>query len=189
LALTSPELQAQVKTPRDLLTVNSLVVLPIEFNDKTRNLETEASTMDSTLQEAAKRELDLEIIERPSRVAQSQADALAAARASGADGVLVTQLESFIERSGSAVGGDPGTVSFRMFVLRTSDQREIWSTTYHFHDEALAFNLFKVRDRLGRNGAGFRRAGDVLVEGFASALKDFSVRRQEQFIVKSGRSP
>jgi hypothetical protein len=181
-------LQPQVKVPRDLLTVNSLIVLPIEFNEKTRSLETEASSMDAALQEAARRELDLKILEqRPDRVVHGRIEAIAAAREAGADGVLVTRLENFIERSGSAVGGEPGTVSFRMGVLRTTDQREVWSTTYHFRDEALAFNLFKVTDRLGRDGAGFRRAGDVLIEGFASALKDFSTRRREQFVVKTSR--
>lgn len=186
-SLTPPRLQSHSDRPQDLLGINSVVVLPIEFSNRTRTLGPEGIGIDGQLEAAAQRELDLKLFGKstfgkPLPQSLGRQDAVAWARRVGADAMLVTRLQNFIERSGSAVGGDPGTVHFEMTLVRLSDMRDVWSADYHFRDEALSDNIFRLAEKFdAESGPGWKRAQDVLEEGFSTALKDLAAKRYSQF--------
>lgn len=182
-------LQSHSTHPKDLLGINSLVILPVEYNARTRDLGSDGIGIDSQLETAAQRELDLKVFNKttfgkvlPPSLPRNEA--VAWAKRVGADAILVTRLQNFIERSGSALGGEPGTVHFEMTLMRVSDLQDVWTADYHFRDEALSDNIFRLGEKFDRNsGPGWKKAHDVLEEGFSTALKDLANKRLSQFSV------
>ena len=185
------ELQARLvshaASPQELLTLNSVLILPLDVDARVDTTQIATAEVYDELLDAAQRELGLKVFGESSgsggaRHLKSVENSLEMGKKVKADGVLQAKLENFIERSGSAVGGEPATVSFSMSVLRVEDGKELWSATYFFKDEALSQNLLKVGDRLSKsNGAGWKSARAVLAEGFDGAMEDLSKRRVQQF--------
>jgi hypothetical protein len=102
------------------------------------------------------------------------------------DAALHTELLRYEERSGSAFGGDPAVISFRMSIRTVPAGVEVWNGQYFFKQEALSENLLKIQERVGKNGlgAGWRSAHDIFRLGVASALDDFSSKREQRFMSK-----
>lgn len=122
--------------------------------------------------------LTLKIVE-----AQSQG----ATRGARADGILKTEIVQYRDRQGSAIGGEPATVSFRMSVVSASDRTTVWDAQYFYRQEPLSENLLKLGDRLGAtgSGAGWISGHGLLQRGFSAALEDFNRRREQQFLTAS----
>jgi len=101
-----------------------------------------------------------------------------------ADGILKTEIVQYQDRQGSAIGGEPATVSLRMSVVSSSDSSVVWDTQYFYRQEPLTDNLLKLGDRLGTSGsgAGWISGPGLLRRGFATALEDFNRRREQQFL-------
>jgi hypothetical protein len=105
-----------------------------------------------------------------------------------ADAVLHTELLRFEERQGSAIGGEPAVISFRMSMKASPSGPEVWGAQYFFRQEALSENLLKINQRVGKGGlgAGWRSASDVFQKGVSLALQDFSTQREQRYLA-SGR--
>jgi hypothetical protein len=101
-----------------------------------------------------------------------------------ADGILRTEIVQFQDRQGSAIGGEPATVSFRMSVVSAATNAQIWDAQYFYRQEPLSDNLLKLRDRLGTSGsgAGWVSGHGLLQRGFSAAIEDFNRRREQQFL-------
>ena len=69
-----------------------------------------------------------------------------------------------------------------MQIVNAESNAVVWQSTYHFQDQALSDNLFKIKERLAESKPKFRSAEDILAEGYSSALKDFSQKRLAGFI-------
>jgi hypothetical protein len=191
--LVTPNLLAKSEAPRDLLTINSLAILPPEVDARADDSRTAAADVSGELAQAAQEQLDLYVVPSADTNAAVKAaksgktlarpEMLAAGRKVGADAVLMTRLLRFTQRSGSAVGvSAPAGIDFAMGMYRVRDGKEVWQATYHYQDEALTDNLFKVRERFrDGKGPGWRSAEDLLADGFRAALKDFSSKRVAQF--------
>jgi hypothetical protein len=102
-----------------------------------------------------------------------------------ADAVLKTELLRFEDRQGSAVGGDPAIVSFRMTLQAVPSGAEVWGAQYFYRQEAVSENLLRIKERIGPAGlgAGWRSAQDLFQRGVQEALQDFSNRREQRFLV------
>jgi len=107
----------------------------------------------------------------------------------GADALLKTDVLTYKERQGSAIGGDPATVAFNMSVIRMSDGVELWKAQYFYRQEALSDNWLKIGQRFGSEGtgAGWLSARELFERGIASALADLARRRDEQFMTSRER--
>lgn len=104
---------------------------------------------------------------------------------SNADGVLRTEIVQFQDRQGSAIGGEPATVSFRMSVVSSSRKETVWDAQYYYRQEPLSDNLLKLGDRLGSSGsgAGWVSGHGLLQRGISAAIEDFNRRREQQFLL------
>lgn len=102
-----------------------------------------------------------------------------------ADGVLRTEIVQFQDRQGSAIGGEPATVSFRMSVVSSSAKETVWDAQYFYRQEPLSDNLLKLGDRLGAagSGAGWVSGHGLLQRGISAAIEDFNRRREQQFLL------
>jgi hypothetical protein len=103
-----------------------------------------------------------------------------------ADAVLRTEILRFDERQGSALGGEPAVISFRM-ILETAGRRSpIWSAQYFLKQEAVSENLLRIGERVGASGlgAGWRSASEVFEKGVSAALTDFNSQREGQFLAR-----
>lgn len=102
------------------------------------------------------------------------------------DGVLRTEVIQFHDRQGSAIGGEPATVSFRMSVVSASDKQTVWDAHYFYRQEPLSDNLLKLGERLGSSGsgAGWVSGHGLLQRGVIAAIEDFNRRREQQFLVR-----
>jgi hypothetical protein len=163
-----------VSEPKLLASINSLYVDEPLAGTGT-GLQPE--TLHALVESSAERELGLKVVKAANGKAGRSAGV-----PKGVDGGLKTELLAFTERRGSAAGGEPATVGFRMYITRSSDGAEVWEATYHRSDEPLTDNLFKLGDRLGQGGNGLRPARDLLEEGVVAALRDFGYRREAQFL-------
>lgn len=105
----------------------------------------------------------------------------------GADAVLSTEILRFDERQGSAIGGEPAVVSFKMSLRSTRSGAEVWGAQYFIRQEALSDNLLKINERVGKDGfgAGWRTAHDLFQRGVTAALQDFTNQREQQFLSSS----
>ncbi len=183
-------LESQIRGEEDLLTVNSILVLPVEFDTQARSFQSDRKRFDSRLETAARAELAVQVIagqkvaEHLQRTGSSAGQNIAASGKSfNADAVLTTTINTFTERQGTRFAADKGAgVDFTMALYRVRDGKAVWTANYHFKDQALTDNILNIRDRFGSGGsAGWQDADQVLEKGFASAFADFSQRRLGQF--------
>lgn len=100
-----------------------------------------------------------------------------------ADSTLKTEIVTLDDLKGSAVGGTPARVAFRMAVYSGKDSKAVWQAQYAYHQEAFAENLLKIRDRFGSegSGAGWITAQEIFRRGVTLSLQDLNSRRDAQF--------
>lgn len=186
--VVTPSLLSHAAAPKDLLSVNSIVIAPPQFDRRSQEAERSQDRIFNELQQAAREQSNIEVASGPEldallKTRKAAQDWRAVAKRVGSDAVLSTTILKFVEREGSAVGATtPAAVNFTMSLNRASDGKEVWSASYHFQDDFLSENLFKVRQRFQEGkGPGWRSARDLLAEGFRSAFQELATRRFEQF--------
>ncbi|MEZ4753441.1 MAG: hypothetical protein R3A13_03915 [Bdellovibrionota bacterium] len=190
-SLANSPFRSSTLRDKDLLKINSLVVLPIDTSSRDVLSPVGAENIYHDLHQSLSKELELKIIagddvsnKVPIRTRQlNSSDAIKLAAEFGADAALVTSFNSYQERSGSRAGTEqPAKVDFSMSIYRTSDGREVWQASYHFSDDAWTDNLFQIAQKVKtRQGRGFLTAGELVQDGFDQAAKDFNQRRRQQF--------
>jgi hypothetical protein len=185
----SRELQSTVARPADLLQLNSLAILPLNFVEKERQHDLGDAPFYAELVESFVAESGVEVKRDPVLLKKghgasrtpSVAEIQAIGRHAKVDGVLVPRILTFVERVGSRVGvTTPAQVGFSMSIVSVATGEEVWSSTYHVSDQAVLDNLFKLPQNVER-GPRWRTAEEILTRGFALAARDFGVRRREQF--------
>ncbi|NMC62107.1 MAG: hypothetical protein GYA55_02965 [SAR324 cluster bacterium] len=175
-----------------ILSINSLLILPLAFDANTREQSRNARIFYDALVNAFKSDLDMEIStdqrflndfngENPGACLNF---AKAKGPSYGSDAVLCTTLHQFKERRGSSLGSEnPAELSFSMQILRISDGRSIWMGDFVFKDKALNENLLNLDTRISKRGedAGWQSARIMIERGFHEASADFARRRLEKF--------
>lgn len=155
--------------------INSIeIATPVLPGNSSRMLShEEVKTM---ITRTAREVLTLKIVDSGDRRDQSSTKA---------DGVLRTEIVQFQDRQGSAIGGEPATVSFRMSVISSVGNETIWDAQYFYRQEPLSENLLKLGDRLGAtgSGAGWVSGHGLLQRGISAAIEDFNRRREQQFLL------
>lgn len=123
-------------------------------------------------------------------VCAAQSGAEGVAKSSGVDAVLKTEILRFDRRQGSAVGGEPAVVSFRMILESTDRRHAVWSAQYFLKQEAVSENLLRLGERMGPAGlgAGWSSAREVFEKGVRAALSDLNLQREKQFLSR-GQAP
>ncbi|MCB0311521.1 MAG: hypothetical protein KDD42_09810 [Bdellovibrionales bacterium] len=190
-----PHLVAEAAQPSELLNVNSVLILPFNFAESARSVEGQAELFYSELSTAAMESLSIKVFDdkglfkntKWATSADNLRNGMQIAKKIGADAVVFTTLNSFVEREGSRLGAErPAQISFNMDLLRVSDQKSIWHASYFFRDQAVTENLLRVPQRIEDSAkpgwhAGWREADKILAEGLRSALTNLSLSREEQF--------
>lgn len=175
-----------------ILSINSLLILPLAFDDNTREQSKNARIFYDALVNAFRGDLDMEIKTDERFLSDFNSGnpgaCLNFARAKGpsygSDAVLCTTLHRFKERGGSSLGSEnPAELSFSMQILRISDGRSIWMGDFVFKDQALNENLLSLDARISKRGenAGWQSASVMIERGFHEASEDFARRRLEKF--------
>lgn len=162
-------LAAQVDDPKRLLAVNSLRIERPAFRGITRSSQSEDGLL-SIVREVANETLSMKIVDGTKG-------------GSAADSVLKTEIVTMEELNGSAVGGTPARVAFRMAVYTGENSKPVWQAQYAYQQEGMAENWLKLGDRLGRDGsgAGWISAQEIFRRGVTQSLQDLNSRRDVQF--------
>lgn len=162
-------LAAQVSDPKRLLAVNAIGIEKPVFAGVVHSNVSEEGLL-SILREVAGETLSMKV--------------LGGANAAAPGGsVLRTEIVTMEDLKGSAVGGTPARVAFRMGVYTGRDVNPVWQANYAYQQEAMAENWLKLGDRLGPegSGAGWITAQEIFRRGVTLSLQDFNSRRDAQF--------
>jgi hypothetical protein len=162
-------LAAQVDDPKRLLSVNSLRIEKPVFLGVTKSTISEDGLL-TIVREVANETLSMKVVD-------------GAKGGGAADSVLKTEIVTMDELKGSAVGGTPARVAFRMAVYTGTNSQPVWQAQYAYQQEAMAENWLKLRERLGRDGsgAGWISAQEIFRRGVTQSLQDLNSRRDIQF--------
>ena len=162
-------LAAEVGDPKRLLTVNSIVIEKPVYLGVTQSGTSEESLL-SLVREVADETLSMKVVDGAKWAGQ-------------ADSVLKTEIVAMEDLKGSAVGGTPARVAFRMAVYHGKVSQPVWQAQYAYQQEGMAENWLKIRDRLGRDGsgAGWMTSQEIFRRGVTQALQDLNSRRDIQF--------
>ena len=190
--LASP-LSVVVADPAALASVNALLVSAPSVAGEARSAKLDSKSFQDLVEDAANRELDLAVYGSEwldlNHIVDTSPGAIsagnrAALQKAGINGVLNTELTHYSDRIGSALGGEPAAVGFRMTITRLTDSKELWQGTYYLRQEALTDNLFKICQKFGSEGtgAGWTSGSELLQRGASMALKDFGQRRFAAFM-------
>jgi len=181
----SPPLTSHSARPELLAGINSIEIAKPSITSSTGSVAIEPADAQRMIEQTARETMTLKISTPGS--SEGAATMRRAAGKSSTDAVLYTDLLRFEERQGSAVGGDPAVVSFKMSMRTVPTGLEVWSAQYFFRQEALSENLLRINERLGKGGlgAGWRSAHDVFQKGVSAALQDFNNQREQRYLVSS----
>jgi hypothetical protein len=184
-------LTVTVVRPEQLFSINCLAVARPTFSRDSIDRTLAQDSVQPMIQSVADRVLSLKVIPAPTDVEHGgRRSRTPSAAKSDADAVLDTEVQTFRDRGGSALGGEPATVAFTMTIKNVSTGDEIWRAQYFYQQEALSDNWLKLGDRLGANGtgAGWASGRDLLERGVEAAVSDFGSRRESQFLVPASSS-
>lgn len=179
-----PGVRSEVHDRRGLRAVQSIYMAPILIEERARAALPNQAAMTEELRERLTAELDIELLDSSSVLAESgqrrrenssltaaqasaeslgigptsarasESDLYVHARASGAESLLVTSLKEFHPRSGSALGAQEAAAVTLGMQLHALDGTLLWSAGYVFRDQAVSDNLFRLGDRLFQSNEG-----------------------------------
>ncbi|WP_163339121.1 hypothetical protein [Desulfopila sp. IMCC35008] len=91
----------------------------------------------------------------------------------GCDGVLVTTLRRYKERQGGEYAVDaPASVSFKMTLISTDDQRVLWVADFNETQESLMENIFSFGKAQSR-GFKWITVEELMTQGIKERLAEF----------------
>lgn len=172
-------LATQAKNPSDLVSVNSLCLLPVTFRPNI--VKVPKQEVQLALADAAKSELSIEVIDLSATAPQS---IRSAAQKSGCDSLLNVELSKFTERTGSLVGSREGAeIAFSFAIERLRDSKKVWSAGYNFVDKALSEDVIAFgKSVASKGGIGWSSAGRMMRNGFLQGLREFNAQRTQLFL-------
>lgn len=162
-------LSVKVPNPARLTSISALRILPPTISSSVTDSSITVKGLQEIVEARADEALTMKVVP--------------AAGAAKTDAVLKTEILSYRERTGSAIGGEPATVAFFMTLSRSSDGGVVWQANYFYQQEALSDNWLKIGQRFGSNGtgAGWVSAKELFQRGVSGAFEDLAARRDEQF--------
>ncbi len=186
----SDALRTSVNAPKDLLRVNSIFIAPpIPGKQASVISKDTEKQIYETMREASASELTLET-KFLDRTAPSGSSPVSLARAHGADAALVTTIHRYIERKGNSIGvSEPASVSFEMSLVRLSDSKIIWESSYSYVDSSLSEDIISYGKKLQEKGGtgGWTTAAKLLERGAKEGFRDLTQKRNVQFMSGSLR--
>jgi len=165
-------LAVQVDDPKLLLSVNSISVEKPAFRGVIHANVSEDGLL-SVVREVAEETLSMKVVGPSKRAGDPGQD----------DSVLRTEILTMEDLKGSAVGGQPARVAFKMAIYVPGSQHPVWQSNYVYQQEAMTENWLKLGQRLGPegSGAGWITAQEVFRRGVTQSLEDFNRRRDALF--------
>lgn len=176
-SVVASPLTAQLLNSAQLAGVNSIKIEPPSFSNSGNPISLTSDEAAIIIERIARETMTLKVV-GASRGAKNSA--------TPADAVLRTEILRFDERQGSAVGGEPAVVSFRMSLQGSVQRGPIWSAQYFLKQEAVSENLLRLGERVGASGlgAGWRSASEVFEKGVSAALTNLNSQREGQFLAR-----
>lgn len=163
-------LTVKVPNPSRLTSISALRVLPPTLSASVSDAAITVKGLQEVIEARADEALTMKVV--------------SAEGAAKTDAELKTEVLTYRERKGSAIGGEPATVAFLMTLSRSSDGAVVWQANYFYQQEALSDNWLKIGQRFGSNGtgAGWVSAQELFQRGVMGAFEDLAARRDEQFV-------
>jgi hypothetical protein len=177
-SVVASPLQSQLHDSGTLASVNSISIELPSLPGGNISAGVSPAEAGALIERVARQTMTLKVV-GPSRRTYGES-------ASAADAVLRTEILRFDELQGSAFGGEPAVVSFRMSLDSRRKQTSMWSAQYFLKQEAVSENLLRLGERVGPSGlgVGWRSATEVFERGISAALTDLNSQREKQFLVK-----
>jgi hypothetical protein len=168
-----PSLISKTERSSDLLNVNSILVQAVEVHNDVKHKTSQEVNFDQLLKTQLESSLNIKLVFAKDIKDSNQK----------VDAKLITKIIRYINRQGSALGSErPAEIDLVMMLVRISDGKTIWSSSYYYKDKALSENLFRIGDKLtDRNGPQFKNAKELLIAAYHSAIEDLSSRRLQEF--------
>ena len=188
-----PLLKSQIVDKNQLFKVNSILVVPVSYAHDVSKRQGELSWIRHGVAEAFKSEAGLEIVDLTSgeefMTPELRQDLPELAGKYGADGVLLTFVDSITERSGSRLGADqPAAVSFRLELVGSKEFQSLWKASYVYNDRALSENMLTIDQRFKDKGRkpGWRTARELVMRGVREAALALGEERNKKFLKGGG---
>lgn len=159
--------QVQSETPRALLAVHSVYVAPVTLANNLKDDAALAEILTGLVEKNAKNHLNFETLQPKKSPALFQGTnqeargvhAYATAKEIGADSILITSVQQYTERIGTAAAAEQGArVAFTFNLQHVATGESIWKASYVFKDQALTDNILRFGERVkevkqdGRSG-------------------------------------
>lgn len=159
--------QVQSETPRALLAVHSVYVAPVTLANNLRDDAALVEILTGLVEKHAKNHLNFETLQPKKTPIMFQGTnqearavhARATAKKIGADTILITSVQQYTERVGTAAAAEQGArVAFTFNLQRVTTGESIWKASYVFKDQALTDNILRLGERVrevkqdGRSG-------------------------------------
>ncbi len=178
-AVVASPLTAQLLDSDVLASVNSIAIAPPSFGSSASAGALSADEANSVIERIAREKMTLKVVS-----SQRGKTGLSQEAFAQADAVLRTEILRFDRRQGSAIGGEPAVVSFRMNLEPRGRRSPMWSAQYFLRQEAVSENLLRLGERVGSAGlgAGWNSAQEVFERGVGAALADLNAQRERQFL-------
>jgi len=176
--MVAPPLKSQLLDARTLAAINSISIERPSFATGVVAGPLSADEAKAVIDRTARETMTLKV------VSAAQSAAGNTLKSGVVDAVLRTEILRFDQRQGSAVGGEPAVVSFRMNLESSKGRGAVWSAQYFLKQEAVSENLLRLGERMGPSGlgVGWSTAREVFEKGVRAALSDVNIQRERQFL-------
>lgn len=174
-----------ISNDKRLVSINSLLILPVDYASGVEQQVPSSVNTNAMLSGALQDELQIKLVHavKSDFTIRPLNEYVADARNMHLDGILYTKINNFNVRQGSRLGSeDPARVDLTMQIISAGDNKLVWQSNYHFKDQAISDNLFKLDERLRENKAQFLSADEILARAFKSSIMDFSQKRLGGFV-------
>lgn len=170
---------------KDLLTINSLHVARVQVARELKIDSAKVERFNDLVIDQFSAESGIDVFSDSTSISPRSVAGTRPERKSvrDADAVLQTEITRYAEASGSALGASRAALfAARFSIVRASDRKEIWATSYFSTEHPDSINLIEVTQRIGREKLdGMPSADSLAAEAARGAALDFSRRRVEQF--------
>ena len=178
---TAGALRASSLYPRELLTVNSVLVARPVISTTDGVRPELAISLYRILEDAARAQLSMKV-EFEEDNSQLKSSKGAKKNNTNVDAVLRTKVTRYIDRIGSRIGGDQlASVKFAMELESINGEKDFWQGNYSFRDQPLTENLLRA-DQVFDDGIHWHTAPGLFRQGVEQALRELSETRERQFL-------
>jgi hypothetical protein len=183
--------QVEKEVSQAIVSVHSVYVAPVTFEQGVDADMALAEILTGAVRREAKQSLDIEVFDpevaqqafNGTNVQASMQEAREFGRSLGAEAILLTKVQRYVKRIGTAAAAEQGAhVAFTMELRSVTSNEIVWKGSYSFKDQALSQNFLRLGERVREEGRrGWWTAEQLFEKGAEELLNKLQNDRIQQF--------